>query len=86
MTDKPQRPQIKYVDIERLCVTLNQASELIGASVGHLRVELSKGNLRARKNGRKVIILRSELERYLNALPEWTPGKAPKAANDARRK
>lgn len=73
------------MDIEPLSVDLVQASQLVGASVPHLRVEIAKGNLRAKKNGRKVTVLRSELERYLNKLPDWTPGQAPKAANEARR-
>lgn len=71
---------------ETLSVDLVQASNLVGASVPHLRVEISRGKLKAKRNGRKVMILRSELEKYIQQLPDWTPGQAPKAANDARRK
>ncbi len=74
------------MNIESLGVDLIQASQMVDTSVSHLRVEISKGKLKAKKNGRKITILRSELERYLDALPDWTPGTAPKAANDARRK
>jgi len=71
---------------ESLSVTLAQASQLIGMSVVHLRVEMGKGKLKAKKNGRKVMILRSDLEQYYNSLPDWTPGEEPVAASAARRK
>jgi hypothetical protein len=55
-------------------------------SESHIRSEIRKGNLRAKKRGRRVIILPEDLAAYIREAPDWTPGEAPEAANAARRK
>lgn len=62
-----------------------KASELSGYSVPYLRKEIREQRLKAKKQGRRVTILRSDLEDYMRSLPDWTPGEAPAAAVDARR-
>lgn len=51
----------------RLVFTRAEAADALAASVGFIDVEIRRGRLQARKLGRKVVILRSELLRYLGA-------------------
>jgi excisionase family DNA binding protein len=54
-------------DGRRLAYSLARLAEDIGLSVGFLRLEIARGNLRATRAGRRVIVTRQEVERYLSA-------------------
>jgi excisionase family DNA binding protein len=49
----------------RLAFKLTDAAALIGVSEAYLRLELTRGNLNATRLGRRIVLTRSELERYL---------------------
>lgn len=66
-------------------VDLQKASEITATAISTLRRKIKDGDLKARKHGARVVILRSDLDEYLQNLPVWTPGEAPAAANAARR-
>ena len=66
--------------------SIARAAAVACMSESHIRSEIRNGNLKAKKRGRKVIILPESLAAYLNSSEDWTPGAAPKAAIDARRK
>lgn len=59
---KEQQPSV-----ERRAYSRKEAAAMIGCSEGHLINETKRGRLRTAKSGTKVLILASELERYLKA-------------------
>ena len=52
-----------------LAVNVDQTAKMVGCSRSKLYMAIAKGELEIRKQGRKTIILVSELQRYLEALP-----------------
>jgi excisionase family DNA binding protein len=55
--------------------SVKEAAAQFGASVPFVRKKIREGELRAKKVGRKVIILDSDLQTYLENQPDWKPGK-----------
>src|SRR6266699_2911035 len=49
----------------RLAFRVTEAAALIGVSAAFVRLELARGNLKATRLGRRIVIMRTELERYL---------------------
>jgi hypothetical protein len=49
----------------RLAFRLAESAALIGVSTGFLRLELARGNLNATRLGRRIVLMRVELDRYL---------------------
>jgi excisionase family DNA binding protein len=47
--------------------SFGEVAERLGLSIGFLRLEASRGNLRTRRLGRRVVILASDLADYLRA-------------------
>jgi excisionase family DNA binding protein len=52
-------------DIERECVSLREASRLLGVCVRTIRREIDRGRLSAFRVGRNLRIKLSELQRYM---------------------
>lgn len=52
---------------EKLLFTRVEASEMLSLSVATLDVAIARGMLRARRNGRRVLIEKRELERFSRA-------------------
>ncbi len=50
---------------ERLLLSLGEAARALGLSQGFLRLEIQRKLLRAARCGRRVMISREELDRYL---------------------
>lgn len=62
-----------------LAFTINEAIELSRVGRTSLRLAMKSGSLPARKRGKTVLILRSDLERWLQDLPPvYSPQPAPK--------
>jgi len=61
------------VSLPQTAFRLDDAAKSAGVSVGKLRKDIRDGLLEARKLGRCTVVLRSELERYLNAAPRLEP-------------
>jgi excisionase family DNA binding protein len=57
----------------RLAFRVTEAAALIGVSAAFVRLELARGNLSATRLGRRVVLTRVELDRYL-ANRQTTPG------------
>jgi excisionase family DNA binding protein len=55
---------------ERLSVSPEEASALTGIGLTSIREAISNGDLRAKKHGRRTIILPDDLRRWLKALPD----------------
>jgi excisionase family DNA binding protein len=53
--------------------SVKSAAEQFDASVPFVRNEIREGKLRAKKIGRKVVILDSDLQEYLETQPDWKP-------------
>ncbi len=49
--------------------SVREAAEEIGICKTKIYQETGDGRIRARKSGRRTIILANEIERYLNSLP-----------------
>lgn len=57
-----------------LQVTIPRAVELSGIPRTGLYEALKRGDLKARKSGRRTLISFAELEAYLASLPAYQPG------------
>lgn len=53
-------------ELKRLGFSLKELAELVGCSVGLLHLEIRRGNLRAVRIGRRVIVPLSETEKLLS--------------------
>jgi excisionase family DNA binding protein len=73
MSETAQKPDGSS---ERLSFGVTEAAAALGVSPGFVRAEMSSGNLRAVRLGRRVVVTRSELERYLATAPARTTGDA----------
>jgi excisionase family DNA binding protein len=51
----------------RLAFRITEAATLIGVSAAFVRLELARGNLSATRLGRRVVLTRVELDRYLGS-------------------
>jgi hypothetical protein len=51
--------------VEKLAYTLQELSSSTGLSVNFYRLEIERGHLRRTLLGRRVVVLKSEVERYL---------------------
>lgn len=52
-----------------LAFSIDEVAQKLGVSERHVRRLISKGDLRAKKLGRRTLILARDLDEYLNALP-----------------
>ena len=59
--------------MEQLAFSVKEAAEASGISRAALYRALRNGELRARKMGTKIIILRTDLEAYLSSLDAYKP-------------
>lgn len=70
---RESKPSLRALpDDAPLAYSMQDAARLASCSVKHLRREVSRGNLQARKSGARILVLRTELNRYLNSLPSAT--------------
>jgi excisionase family DNA binding protein len=60
-------------------LTIDELSKREGVSRTYIYREINAGRLKARKRGRRTIILREDVRAWLKALPEYQPA-APSAA------
>ncbi len=67
----------------RLAFRLVEAAALIGVSTGFLRLELARGNLNATRLGRRIVLMRTELERYLASHQSATPARGGRSVEGA---
>jgi excisionase family DNA binding protein len=49
----------------RMAFKVAEAASALGVSASFIRLEMSRGHLRATRLGRRVVLTKSELERYL---------------------
>jgi excisionase family DNA binding protein len=67
-----------------LALSVKDACELAGIGPNKFYDAIRDGHLKARKIGRKTVVLRADLEKYLDALPALDLSKnpyTPKARN-----
>lgn len=60
-------------NLNKAAYALDESAHYLGIGKTKLREEIAAGRLSAKKCGRKVLLLRTDLEAYLQALPdaEW---------------
>jgi excisionase family DNA binding protein len=61
--------------VERLAFTLTDAASAIGVGKSTLHELIATGKLPVRKLGRRSLVLREDLEAYLQALPTRRAGR-----------
>jgi excisionase family DNA binding protein len=59
----------KETAMTKSAFSVREAAEEIGICKTKIYQEMGDGRIRARKSGRRTIILANEIERYLNSLP-----------------
>jgi excisionase family DNA binding protein len=52
----------------KIAYSLEEASEMLGVSKGHLRNENTRGKLKFLRSGRRILITSVEIHRYLESL------------------
>ena len=57
----------------RIAHSLKKAARLVDCSEPQMRNEIRKGRLRAKTQGRKVLILDADLRDYIRGLADWVP-------------
>ena len=57
---------------ERLAYSLDEVAKMTGLSVSFLRLEVTRGRLRASRAGRRVLVSANELRSYLEPETERT--------------
>lgn len=60
---------------EKLALTLEEATALSAVGRTKLYTAIERGELRAKKDGRRTMILRADLVEYLNNRPDFEPGR-----------
>ncbi len=53
---------------KRMAYSIKEVAEMLGVCTGHLRNENGRGKLRFVKSNRRILILDSELRRYIDEL------------------
>ena len=62
-------------DLPREGLSILEACQVAGIGRSKIYEAIGEGSLKARKLGKRTIILRSELQRFLSALPEIASAK-----------
>ncbi len=68
----------------RLALRVSEAAAVIGVSSAFLRLEITRGNLNATRLGRRIVLMRVELEQYLasrQTVPRARGGQSVGGAN-----
>lgn len=58
----------------KLAYSVSEVSEQTSLSKSYVRNEITAGNLKARKFGRRVLVLNEDLEKYLRKQPNQNEG------------
>jgi hypothetical protein len=61
--------------VQPLAYSIDDAAAAVGYSSDTIRRQIDKGNLSVRYANRKPVILRSELEAWLESLPSEPPAR-----------
>ena len=62
-----------------LVLNRKEAAKLTGLSIATIDRAIARGDLRVKKYGTRSLILRSEVERFLNTLEDRPPTRTPNA-------
>ena len=65
--------------------SVKSAAQQFDASIPFVRNEIRDGNLRAKKIGKKVVILDADLQMYLENQPDWKQKKQNGVKNDEQK-
>lgn len=61
---------------EQLAYSVSEAARVLGSTEGATRQRIQRGILPARRIGRRLVVLRADLEQYLQHLPRHDRGTA----------
>lgn len=57
---------IETIETNKMAYSVEEVAEMTSLSKAFLRLEVRRGKLQIKKFGRRVLVLHSELQRYLN--------------------
>jgi len=63
------------MDSEDLAYTINEACKKSRSSRAYMYQQIAEGKLRARKRGRRTVILPADLRAWVESLPEFKPSR-----------
>ena len=63
-------------DVAPRALTRKEAAKLLGISVRTLDRAIARGDLKAKRYGTRLLILLSEVERFLSSLPDQPLGRS----------
>ena len=66
---------LPMIATDRMAFSVAEAARVSDSCRDKLYGDIRDGRLRAKKNGRRTVILRSDLEAYLAALPDFGLGR-----------
>lgn len=70
--------------VARLAFRVTEAAVLIGVSAAFVRLELARGNLNATRLGRRIVLTRVELDRYLASRQSRSNASTARSATSER--
>lgn len=79
MNKRNEFPATHHNETESLCprgLRVGDAAKYAGTTHWHIRTAVWTGRLKAYRAGKVILILRDDLDRYLNSLPEVKPSNA----------
>jgi excisionase family DNA binding protein len=71
--EQPKPQAFAVAEPQPLAYTIQEATKVAKVGRSKLYLAVSDGSLRARKLGKKTLILPADLERWLEALPSYEP-------------
>jgi excisionase family DNA binding protein len=74
---QPPQVDFKVAEPQQLAYSINEATKVAKVGRNTLHLAVNSGALRARKLGKKTLILPEDLQRWLEALPDFTPARSP---------
>lgn len=76
-------PQSPEPPAEKLAFTVAEVAEMLGVGVSTLYRWQSLGMIEFRKAGKRTLILKTEVDRFLRDMPEAPASRARKESTDA---
>ena len=76
-----EQPRVDLTN--RMAFRVAESAALIGVSAAFLRLEIARGNLNATRLGRRIVLMRTELERYLASRQTTTAARGGRSVDGA---
>jgi excisionase family DNA binding protein len=58
---------------EKMAYSVREVSEITSLSLSHVKRQIKAKNLRAKKTGARVFVLKTDLQNWLDSTEDWNP-------------